>query len=456
MFALENLLERAERVRDFHVLPGRRGELLGDEERLREEPLQAPRARDDRLVLVGELLHSEDRDDVLQVLVPLEDLLDLAGDAVVLLSGDGGFEESRHGPQRVDRGVDPELDDAPVQHDVRVKVRERGRRGGVGDVVRRDVDRLDRRQGASLRRGDPFLERGHLLRERRLVAHGARHAAEKRRDLGARLHEAEDVVDEDQHVRALGVAEIFREGDGGERDAEARAGGLVHLAEDHGRLVQDGHLLALRVLELGLLHFEPEVVAFAGALADAAEDGDAAVLGGDVADELLHEHRLAHAGSAEESDLAALRKRAEKVDDLEPCLENPGRRLLVHERRGRAVDGIPVVGLDVALVVDRLAQEIHDAPKRAAADRKLDRVARVPDLHSADEAVRRRQGNRPHHLVAQVEGDLGRHVDVPCLVLDLQRGINGRQFVFKLHVHHRPDHLRDLSRVLGHLCLLSP
>ena len=85
-----------------------------------------------------------------------------------------------------------------------------------------------------LGRGDPLLQLAHLGGQRRLVAHGARHAAEQRRDFRARLHEAEDVVDEEQHVAAL-VAEVLGHRQAGQADAQARARRLVHLAEDHAR-----------------------------------------------------------------------------------------------------------------------------------------------------------------------------------------------------------------------------
>ena len=55
--------------------PGAPRERLGDEERLREEALDLPRALNDELVLVGELLHPKDGDDVLELLVALQDLL---------------------------------------------------------------------------------------------------------------------------------------------------------------------------------------------------------------------------------------------------------------------------------------------------------------------------------------------------------------------------------------------
>ncbi len=66
-------------------LPERARELRGHEERLREEALDLAGARHDELVVFAELVHAEDGDDVLQVLVLLERRLDLAGHVVVLL-----------------------------------------------------------------------------------------------------------------------------------------------------------------------------------------------------------------------------------------------------------------------------------------------------------------------------------------------------------------------------------
>ena len=69
-------------------LPCEAGELRGDEERLREELLDLAGARDDELVVLAELVHAEDGDDVLQILVLLQRLLDAARDAVVPLADD--------------------------------------------------------------------------------------------------------------------------------------------------------------------------------------------------------------------------------------------------------------------------------------------------------------------------------------------------------------------------------
>ena len=46
MLAVEDLAEAAHRLGDRHVLAGAAGELLGDEERLREEALDLARAGD--------------------------------------------------------------------------------------------------------------------------------------------------------------------------------------------------------------------------------------------------------------------------------------------------------------------------------------------------------------------------------------------------------------------------
>ena len=100
-------------------------------------------------------------------------------------------------------------------------------------------------------------------------------------------------------------------------------------------------------------HLEPEVVALARALAHAAERGQAAVLLGEVVDQLLDDHRLADAGAAEQADLAALGVGREQVDDLDAGLEHLGRRGEVLDRRRVAVDRPALLDLDRLALVDR-------------------------------------------------------------------------------------------------------
>ena len=80
MLAFDDLLETADGVGDRHVLALETGELLGDEEGLRQEFLELARARHRQLVVFGQFVDAENRDDVLQVLVALENLLHLARD----------------------------------------------------------------------------------------------------------------------------------------------------------------------------------------------------------------------------------------------------------------------------------------------------------------------------------------------------------------------------------------
>ncbi len=95
----------------FDVLARAAGEGLGDEHRLGEEALHLAGALDDELVLVRELVHAEDGDDVLQVAVALEDLLHARRRLVVLVRDDARLERPRERVQRVDRGVDGLLRD---------------------------------------------------------------------------------------------------------------------------------------------------------------------------------------------------------------------------------------------------------------------------------------------------------------------------------------------------------
>src|SRR6202007_1720655 len=104
--------------------------------------------------------------------------------------------------------------------------------------------------------------------------------------------------------------------------------------------------------------------AFAGALADAGEDGAALVLLGDVPDQLLDDDRLARPGAAEEADLGALDEGADEVDDLDAGLQDLDLGLLVLDRRGRAVNRPALAAARRGLVVDRLADHVEHPAQR--------------------------------------------------------------------------------------------
>ena len=163
-----------------------------------------------------------------------------------------------------------------------------------------------------------------------MVTDGARRAAEQRGHFGTRLRETENVIDEQQHVLVLFVAEIFGHGERGKRDAETRAGWFVHLAvhqPDPRAWLQDrqavGAFLRMTLFvlldldDVGFDHFVVKIVAFARAFTDAGEHRDTAVQLGDVVDQFHDDDGLADACATERADFAALQERADQVDDLD-------------------------------------------------------------------------------------------------------------------------------------------
>ena len=221
----------------------------------------------------------------------------------MLFTHDLRVHQARVGIERVHRRVDAQLRNRTVENRRRVEVR-KGRRGcGVGQVVRRHVDGLDRGDRARFGRGDALLHLAHVGRQRRLIAHSRRDTAKKRRHLGARLREAEDVVDEEQNVRPGCVAELFGQRQAGQGDTGTRARRLVHLAVDQRHL---GFPQVVRLDHVGFDHLVVKVVALAGPLPNTGEHRIARVHLGDVVDQFHDENGLAHAGAAEQADLAAL------------------------------------------------------------------------------------------------------------------------------------------------------
>src|SRR5437660_318241 len=127
-------------------------------------------------------------------------------------------------------------------------------------------------------------------------------------------HETENVIDEQEHIEMLLVPEIFGDGEAGEAHAQTRAGRLGHLPVDQrgARLLRiAGHDHA------ALGHFQPQVVALAGALAHACEYRDATVLHGHVVNELHNQNGLADTRAAEQTNLATLHIGLDQIDDLD-------------------------------------------------------------------------------------------------------------------------------------------
>ena len=367
----------------------------------------------------------------------------MRGDVVVLAAHEGRVEDTRGRGQRVHSRVNTLGRDLTGKLGRRIQVSEGRRRSRVGVVVGGNVDRLQRRDRVATGRGDALLEQTHFVSQVGLVANGRGHAAQQRGDLGTRLGEAEDVIDEQENVLVLDIAEVLRHGQAGQRDAQTRARRLVHLTEDEGGLVEDARLF----------HFTDEVVALTGALADAGEHGDTAVVLGNALDHLLNEDCLTDARAAEKADLAALHVGGQQVDDLDAGLEHLGARLELVEGRGLAVDRpalLDVEGLALFEVED-VAGHVKDVALRDVADGHGDRGTGVSDGGTTHEAVGGLQRDGTHEVVTEVLGNLechreGRlalaltgeiHFDGECVV-ERRDAIRG-----KLHIDDRADDAGD-------------
>ena len=125
------------------------------------------------------------------------------------------------------------------------------------------------------------------------------------------------------------------------------------------------------------------------------------------------------------------------------------------ERRRLAVDRPEFGGLDRTQTVDRLAEQIEDAPKRFLADRHLHRFAGIGHGHAADQAVGRAESHAADAVASQVLLDLAGQAQTHALVVgvDPESIVNLRQMVFlELGVKGRTNHLDDASGVLAVAC----
>src|SRR5204862_3991948 len=121
-------------------------------------------------------------------------------------------------------------------------------------------------------------------------------AAEQGGGLRAGLGKAEDVINEEQDVLVLFVAEIFCDGEAREGDTEAGAGWFVHLAIDQRDF---GFSEIILLDDTGLGHFVVEIIALAAAFTNTGEDGDTTMELGDIVNELHNDDGFADARTPE-------------------------------------------------------------------------------------------------------------------------------------------------------------
>lgn len=154
MVTSEDLLARLDSVLERNETALNTREDLSDSERLAHEPLHLSGSLDGELVLLGQFVHTQNGDDVLERLVVLEQLLNTGSDVVVLLTDDCGVKHSRLGVEGVDGRVDTQLGNTTRQRGSGVQVGEGGGGSRVSQVIGGHVDGLDRSDGALLGGGN--------------------------------------------------------------------------------------------------------------------------------------------------------------------------------------------------------------------------------------------------------------------------------------------------------------
>ncbi len=97
---------------------------------------------------------------------------------------------------------------------------------------------------------------------------------------------------------------------------------------------------------------------------------------------------------------------------------------------------------NLACVIDRIAEYIHDAAQRLLADRYLDRAAGIGDRHATLQALRRAHRNGADDAIAQLLLNFERRADIvndEC-VIDL-----GNLARRELNVHNGANNLHSSS-----------
>ena len=170
------------------------------------------------------------------------------------------------------------------------------------------------------------------------------------------------------------------------------------------------------------------------------------MLGRDVADQLLNDDRLTHAGAAVGADLAAAGEWADQVDDLDAGLEDRRLTALLVVTGRRAVDR-PAVGRlrHVAEVVERFAEHVEETTEGALTDGHGDPLAMVAGRVAALHAVCAVHREAARAVVAEVLLHLGDDADAATHRDRDRVEERGQPIGRELHIDHCADDLYDVS-----------
>src|SRR5690625_217681 len=139
------------------------GKDLGHMEGLRQEALDLARAGNDLLVLIRELIHTQNGDNIAQLFVALQSLLDGTSNLIVLVANHLRVKLTTGRVEWVNRRINTQGSNITRQYNCRVQVQEGCSRRWVSQVISRYIHRLNRGNRPGSGRGNTLLELTHLF-----------------------------------------------------------------------------------------------------------------------------------------------------------------------------------------------------------------------------------------------------------------------------------------------------
>ena len=169
----------------------------------------------------------------------------------------------------------------------------------------------------------------------------------------------------------------------------------------------------------------------------------------DVVDQFLNKNGLANAGTAEQTDLAALCIRREKVDNLNTGDENFSFGRLVGEQRRFCVDWVRLCSANRATLVDWLADHVHDAAKGHWANWNRNLRAGVTHGLTAGQTFGRVHCDGANGVLAKMLCHF--KDEAVAVVVGFKCRQNGRQLAREGYVDNSADDLRNAARCTGNV-----
>mmetsp|Transcript_22005 Transcript_22005/g.31929 ORF Transcript_22005/g.31929 Transcript_22005/m.31929 type:complete len:285 (+) Transcript_22005:634-1488(+) len=279
-----------------------------------------------------------------------------------------------------------------------------GGRGRIRKIISRHIHSLYGGNGPLVGGGNALLQGTHIGGKRGLVPHSGRDAPKKSRHLRASLSEAEDIVDEKQHILSLLVSEVLGNGQTSKGHTSPGSWGLIHLAVHKGSL---GSLSAsFRDLDdTSLNHLVVQIVTLSGTFTDASKHRVPSVVLSNVVDELHDDHGLAHTSTTKQTNLSSLGVGGQQVHHLDTGHQNLLGLTLLCKKRGCVMDGSLVFGFNWPPFVYRLADDIHNTTKGFWAHGNHNGFSSIIAALATNETLSTVHSNGSYNVLAQMLGN---------------------------------------------------